>query len=214
MSDGASRRGLPVGYTPRWLTASSWEEDGILEVDADALSGWGSWPRAVREALDTAQRYGLPQEAAMFYPSAHGAPFTVVDDPSGNRYWRLGQHDAQLNPGYYVSEYVLDSDGRVLLLDPSLPKPRFVNSSLIAFLDALAAWDYRCEHVDDFDDLDDDEDEGEDEGDDEDATDPSEAARIAFGLEIRDRLRELDPPAFEMDTWWDRVYEEVELDAI
>ncbi len=44
--------------------------------------------------------------------------------------------------------------------------------------------------------------------------DPSEAARIAFGLEIRDRLRELDPPAFEMDTWWDRVYEEVELDAI
>ena len=30
MSDGASRKGLLVGYTPRWLTASSWEEDGIL----------------------------------------------------------------------------------------------------------------------------------------------------------------------------------------
>ncbi|MCX4570494.1 SUKH-4 family immunity protein [Streptomyces viridodiastaticus] len=211
-----------MGYTPRWLTASSWEEDGILELDADALSGSDSWPEAVREALGTAQRYGLPREAAMFYPSTHGAPFTVVSDPSGHRYWRLGQHDAQLNPGYHVPEYVLDSDGRVLLLDPSLPKPRFVNSSLIAFLDALAAWDYRCEHVDDFDDLESEEDEDEDDEDededdedeDEDAMDPSEAARIAFGLEIRDRLRELDPPAFEMDTWWDRVYEEVELDAI
>ncbi|WP_244328894.1 SUKH-4 family immunity protein [Streptomyces marokkonensis] len=72
-----------------------------------------------------------------------------------------------------------------------------MNSSLIAFLDALAAWDHRCEHVDDFDDL-----EPEDDEDDE---DPSEAARIAFGLEIRDRLRELDPPAFEMDTGWDHV---------
>ncbi len=32
----------------------------------------------------------------MFHPSAHGAPFTVVSDQSGNRYWRLGRHDAQL----------------------------------------------------------------------------------------------------------------------
>ncbi|MEU9351873.1 SUKH-4 family immunity protein [Streptomyces griseoloalbus] len=195
-----------MGYTPRWLNASSWEEDGVLELDADALSGSAGWPQAVREALAVAREFGLPQEAAMFYPSTGGAPFTAVSDQSGNRYWRLGQHDAQLNPGYHVSEYVLDGDGRVLLLDPSLPEPRFVNSSLIAFLDALAAWDYRCEHVDDFDDL-----ESEDDEDDE---DPSEAARVAFGLEIRDRLRELDPPAFEMDTWWDRVYEEVELDAI
>jgi hypothetical protein len=93
-------------------------------------------------------------------------PFTdVSDDKTGERYWRLGQHDTQLNPGYYVFE-----------------------------------------HVDDFDDL-----EPEDDEDDE---DPAEAARVAFGLEVRDRLRELDPPAFEMDTWWDRVYEEVEYDAI
>ncbi|MEV5546830.1 SUKH-4 family immunity protein [Streptomyces sp. NPDC052309] len=194
-----------MGYTPRWLTASSWEEDGTLELDAHALSGSDSWPPAVREALGVAREYGLPQEAAMFYPSTGGAPFTEVTDATGKRYWRLGQHNAQLNPGYHVSEYVLDDEGRVLLLDPSLPEPRFVSSSLIAFLDALAAWDYRCEHVDDFDDL---------ETDDEDDEDPAEAARVAFGLEIRDRLRKLDPPAFEMDTWWDRVYEEVALDAI
>ncbi|MGW1795482.1 SUKH-4 family immunity protein [Streptomyces sp. NPDC001984] len=161
----------------------------------------------MREALKGVRNFGLPQEAALFHPSTGGAPFPdVSDDKTGERYWRLGQHDTQLNPGYYVFEYVLDADGRVLLLGPSLPEPRFVNSSLIAFLDALAAWDYRCEHVDDFDDL-----EPEDDEDDE---DPAEAARVAFGLEIRDRLRELDPPAFEMDTWWDRVYEEVEYDAI
>jgi hypothetical protein len=44
--------------------------------------------------------------------------------------------------------------------------------------------------------------------------DPSEAARIAFGLEIRDRLREPDPSAFETDTWWGRGHEEVGLDAV
>ncbi|MFJ8544852.1 SUKH-4 family immunity protein [Streptomyces sp. NPDC093586] len=170
------------------------------------LSGSGGWPRPVREALGAAQRYGLPREAAMFHPSTGGAPFTDVSDRTGRRSWRLGQHDAQLNPGYHVPEYVLADDGRVLLLDPSLPEPRFVNSSLIAFLDALAAWGHRCGHVDDFDDL-----ESDDEEDDE---DPAEAARVAFGLEIRDRLRKLDPPASQMGTWWDRVYEEVELDAI
>ncbi|MGW9135181.1 SUKH-4 family immunity protein [Streptomyces sp. NPDC055681] len=195
-----------MGYTPRWLKTSSWEEDGILELDADVLSVSDRWPQPVREALEVAQKFGLPQEAAAFYPSTGGAPFTKVSDKSGKRHWRLGQHGAELSEAYYVPEYALDDDGRVLLLDPSLPEPRFVNSSLIAFLDALAAWDYRCEHVDDFDDL-----EPEDDEDDE---DPAEAARVAFGLEIRDRLRELDPPAFEMDTWWGRVYEEVELDAI
>lgn len=193
-----------MGYAPRWLTNSSWEPDGTLELDADVLTASDGWPEPVREALAVARTFGLPQEAAAFYPSAGGAPFTVVPDHSGPRYWRLGQHDAQLGPGYYVAEYVLDDDGRVLLLDPELPEPRFVNSSLIAFLDALAAWDHRCEHFDDFDDLEPDDDDD----------DPAEAARVAFGLEIRDRLRELDPPAFEIDTWWDRVYEEVALDAI
>ena len=43
---------------------------------------------------------------------------------------------------------------------------------------------------------------------------PSQAARITFGLETRDRLRGPDPPAFERDTWWDRVHEEVGLDAV
>ncbi|MEU5225568.1 hypothetical protein AB0G55_23435 [Streptomyces toyocaensis] len=47
----------------------------------------------------------------MFYPSTHGAPFTVVSARSGERYWRLGRHDAQLNPGYYVPDYVPDGDG-------------------------------------------------------------------------------------------------------
>ncbi|KES09020.1 hypothetical protein BU52_02930 [Streptomyces toyocaensis] len=65
----------------------------------------------MREALGTAQQYGLPREAAMFYPSTHGAPFTVVSARSGERYWRLGRHDAQLNPGYYVPDYVPDGDG-------------------------------------------------------------------------------------------------------
>ncbi|WP_406729185.1 SUKH-4 family immunity protein [Streptomyces sp. GD-15H] len=72
----------------------------------------------------------------------------------------------------------------MLLLDPSLPEPRFVNSSLIAFLDALAAWDHRCEHVDDFDELESDADAEDEEEDD--YVDPAEAARVAFGLEIRD----------------------------
>ncbi|MFC5243103.1 hypothetical protein [Streptomyces atrovirens] len=96
----------------------------------------------------------------MFHPSAGGAPFTAVSGLSGDRCWRPGGHDAQPDPGHHVSEYALDDDGRVLLPDPSLPGPRFVNSSLIAFPDSL------------------------------------------------------DPPAFAMDTWWDRVHEEVGLDVI
>jgi hypothetical protein len=198
-----------VDYTPQWLNASSWEEDGVLELAADAVAAEAGWPAPVRQARHVAAEFDLPREAGQFYPSMGGAPFTDVLDKSGRRYWRLGQHDAQLTPGYHVPEYVLDDEGRVLLLDPSRAEPWFVNSSLIAFLDALAAWDYRCEHVDDFDDHESDEDEDED-----DDVDPAEAARVAFGLEIRDRLKELDPPAFAMDTWWDRVYEEVELDAI
>ncbi|MFE6588867.1 SUKH-4 family immunity protein [Streptomyces sp. NPDC057781] len=195
-----------MGYTPQWLNTSSWQEEGVLELDAGALAAAADWPEPVRQALAVAEEFGLPREAAMFYPSTHGAPFTDVLDKTGKRYWRLGQHDAQVTPGFHVPEYALDEEGRVLLLDPSLPEPRFVNSSLIAFLDALAAWDHRCEHVDDFDDLEDDDPESDE--------DPAEAARVAFGLEIRDRLKALDPPAFVMDTWWDRVYEEVELDAI
>ncbi|MFE0798718.1 SUKH-4 family immunity protein [Streptomyces sp. NPDC058812] len=195
-----------MGYTPQWLNTSSWQEEGVLELDAGALAAAADWPEPVRQALAVAEEFGLPREAAMFYPSTRGAPFTDVLDKTGKRYWRLGQHDAQVTPGFHVPEYALDEEGRVLLLDPSLPEPRFVNSSLIAFLDALAAWDHRCEHVDDFDDLEDDDPESDE--------DPAEAARVAFGLEIRDRLKALDPPAFVMDTWWDRVYEEVELDAI
>ncbi len=193
-------------YIPQWLGPASWQQEGILEPDAGAVASAGGWPAPVRQALAVAEEFGLPREAAMFHPSSGGAPFTVVVDADGRRYWRLGAHDAQLTPGYHVPEYALDDEGRVLLLDPSLPQPRFVNSSLLAFLDALAAWDHRCEHVDDFDDL-----EADDPESDE---DPAEAARVAFGLEIRDRLKEMDPPAFAMDTWWDRVYEEVELDAI
>ncbi|MFE6334329.1 SUKH-4 family immunity protein [Streptomyces sp. NPDC057798] len=200
-----------MGYIPQWLNSSSWEESGWLALDTGAPAAASDWPAAVRRAWDVAQEFGLPQEAALFCPSTGGAPFTDVFDNTGGRYWRLGQHSPQLTPGYYEPEYVLDSEGRVVLLDPSLPRPRFVNSSLIAFLDALAAWDYRCEHIDDFDDLESDEEDGDEEDDD---TDPAEAARVAFGLEIRDRLKDLDPPAFAMDTWWDRVYEEVELDAI
>nr|WTB34850.1 SUKH-4 family immunity protein [Streptomyces sp. NBC_00830] len=198
-------------YIPQWLNASSWEESGVIALDLDAPAAASDWPATVRQAREVAEEFGLPREAAMFYPSTGGAPFTDVFGKAGKRYWRLGQHDAQLTPGYHVPEYVLDDEGRVLLFDPSLPEPRFVNSSLIAFLDALAAWDYWCEHVGDFDDLESDED--GDEGEDDDV-DPAEAARVAFGLEIRDRLKDLDPPAFAMDTWWDRVYEEVELDAI
>ncbi|GLY66893.1 SUKH-4 family immunity protein [Amycolatopsis taiwanensis] len=193
-------------YKPQWLTSDSWEESGVIELDPSLAAVSQSWPLPVREALRVAQRFGLPQEAAKFYPSTVGAPFEEFSEDSGARYWRLGQIGAQSSPAYVELQYVLDSEGRVLVLDDSLPEPRFVNSSLIAFLDALAAYDYRCEHVDDFDHLEPEDDDDED--------DPAEAARVAFGLEIRDRLRALDPPAFEMDTWWDRVYEEVALDAI
>ncbi|MFI6522198.1 hypothetical protein ACIBF1_42090 [Spirillospora sp. NPDC050679] len=45
--------------------------------------------------------------------------------------------------------------------------------------------------------------------------DPAEAARVAFGMAVRDRLRQQDPDAYpEVGTWWARVYEEVEYDAI
>nr|WP_308800928.1 SUKH-4 family immunity protein [Streptomyces polyasparticus] len=201
-----------MGYAPQWLNASSWEESGVLSLGADGLADTGAWPAPVRRARDVAETFGLPREAALFHPNPVAAPFTEISDKAGARYWRLGRPNPELSPGSQDPEYVLDDEGRVLVLDPSLPQPRFVNSSLLAFLDALAAWDHRCEHVDDFDDLEDDDPESDEGADD--YVDPAEAARVAFGLEIRDRLRELDPPAFAMDTWWDRVYEEVELDAI
>ncbi|MGW0998331.1 SUKH-4 family immunity protein [Streptomyces sp. NPDC002520] len=195
-------------YVPQWLTATSWDEAGTLGLDADALSSAAEWPEPVRKALEAAREYGLPEEVdGMFYPSSQGGAFTRVGSAAAGSFWRLGQHETQLG-GSYVFEYVLDGQGRVVLLDPALPEPRFVNSSLIAFLDALAAWDHRNEHLDDFDDL-----EPEDDEDDE---DPAEEARVAFGMEIARKLREQDPAAFtdEATTWWDRVYEDVENDAI
>ncbi|MEV0493342.1 SUKH-4 family immunity protein [Streptomyces atratus] len=192
-------------YVLQWLTPESWDEEGILDLDAGAVASAGEWPQPVREALEVARTYGLPNEVyGMFYPSEQGAAFTRVTPKAGEGpYWRLGRHESS-----HALEYVLDEEGRVVIPDPSLPEPRFVNSSLLAFLDALAAWDHRSEHLDDFDDLEPDDPEEED--------DPAEAARVAFGLKIRDGLRAQDPDAFRDDiaTWWQRVYEEVELDAI
>ncbi|WP_052744529.1 SUKH-4 family immunity protein [Streptomyces odonnellii] len=193
-------------YVPQWLTSESWDESGSLDLDADVLSSAPGWPEAVREALAVAREYGMPSEVdGMFYPSPHGGAFTQAGPDGG--FWRLGQHEPQLGEAY-VFEYVLDGNGRVVLLDPALPAPRFVNTSLVAFLDALAAWDHRNRHLDDFDEL-------EPEDDDEEE-DPAEAARVAFGMEIAAKLKEKDPSAFtdEFRTWWDRVYEEVELDAV
>ncbi|MEU2492966.1 SUKH-4 family immunity protein [Streptomyces sp. NPDC007883] len=141
-------------------------------------------PAPVREALDVAREYGLPTEVyGMFHPSSHGGAFSPVStgNVAAGPFWRLGRHEAQLGDSY-VSEYALDEKGRVVLLDPSGPEPRFVDSSLIAFLAALAAWDHRNEHLDDFDHLEPEDDEDED--------DPAEAARIAFGMEIARKLAE------------------------
>ncbi|MFE9694980.1 SUKH-4 family immunity protein [Micromonospora sp. NPDC005806] len=193
-------------YLPRWLTAESWAETGALQLDPNASGPAADLPEPVREALEVARRYGLPSEVAgMFYPGTHGAPFTQVAAGTTGSFWRLGQHESQIGDEY-VFEYVLDRTGQVVLLDPSLQAPRFVNSSLIAFLDALAAWDYRTQHLDDFDELEPDDDEEDD--------DPAEEARVAFGMAIAEQLRQRDPDAFSDDTWWSRVYEEVEFDVI
>ncbi|MEH0937536.1 SUKH-4 family immunity protein [Micromonospora psammae] len=193
-------------YLPRWLTSESWVETGAMQLDQNAAGSVADWPEPVREALQIGREFGLPTEVdGMFYPSTHGAPFTQTVTARSERFWRLGQHESQTGDEY-VFEYVLDSNGQVVLLDPSLPAPRFVNSSLIAFLDALAAWDYRNQHLDDFDELEPDDDEEDD--------DPAEEARVAFGAAIAEQLRQQDPGAFDDDTWWSRVYEEVELDAI
>ncbi|AXE83158.1 hypothetical protein C5746_32625 [Streptomyces atratus] len=195
-------------YVPQWLTSTSWDGVGTLGLETDASAPAAEWPEPVREALEVAREYGLPAEVdGMFYAGSRGGAFTRAGEGAAGPFWRLGQHDSQLGDSY-VFEYVLDERGRVVLLDPSLPEPRFVNSSLIAFLDALAGWDYRNEHLDDFDDLEPEDDEEED--------DPAEEARVAFGMEIARKLGERDPAAFtgEAITWWDRVYEEVENDVI
>jgi hypothetical protein len=197
-----------VKYVPQWLTSTSWDEAGTLDLGTDASASAAEWPEPVREALEVAREYGLPAEVdGMFYPSPHGGAFSPAGEGAPGPFWRLGQHESQLGDSY-VSEYVLDEKGRVVLLDPSLPEPRLVNSSLIAFLDALAAWDYRTEHLDDFDEL--------EPEDDEEEHDPAEQARVAFGMEIARKLEEQDPAAFTVEgvTWWDRVYEEVENDVI
>ncbi|MER7814111.1 SUKH-4 family immunity protein [Streptomyces sp. NPDC096153] len=197
-------------YEPQFLTTDSWDEAGTLGLEAAVMPEVDGRPAPVREALDVAREYGLPTEVyGMFYPSSHGGAFSPVStgNVAAGPFWRLGQHEAQLGDSY-VSEYALDEKGRVVLLGPSGPEPRFVNSSPIAFLDALAAWDHRNEHLDDFDHLEPEDDEDED--------DPAEAARIAFGMEIARKLAEQDPAAFtdKAVTWWDRVYEEVENDVI
>lgn len=186
------------GYTPHWLSPGQWGEEGVRNLSALDTIEVEAWPAPVREALGVAQTHGLPVDESMCWPGTAERPFARL----GDRFWRLAVDVESHSP-----EFVLDEHGRVWALAEGVdPAERFVNSSLIAFLDALAAWEYRCEHVDDFDDLEPDDPDSDD--------DPAGEARVAFGLEIRDRLRELDPPAFEMDTWWDRVYEEVEYDAI
>jgi hypothetical protein len=186
-------------YTPHWVRPGHWAQNGTLDLPTADAREVADWPAPVREALEVARRYGLPHGDTMCLPVPGSAPFSRV----AGRFWSLGLTDTWPAP-----EYVLDETGRVWVLAEGVdPAKRFVNSSMIDFLDALAAWEYRCEHVDDFDDL---EPPDDYEGDD----DPAGEARVAFGMEIRDRLRELDPPAFEMDTWWDRVYEEVGHDAI
>ncbi|MGW1880999.1 SUKH-4 family immunity protein [Streptomyces sp. NPDC001970] len=195
-------------YVPQWLTSTSWDEAGTHGLGTEVLASAAEWPEPVREALETAREYGLPAEVdGMFYPSPHGGAFSRAGEGAAGPFWRLGQHESQLGDSY-VSEYVLDEKARVVLLEPSLPEPRFVNSSLVAFLDALAAWDHRTEHLDDFDHLEPEDDEDED--------DPAEEARVAFGTEIARKLEEQDPAAFtgEAITWWDRVYEEVENDVV
>ncbi|GHB74886.1 hypothetical protein GCM10010377_76690 [Streptomyces viridiviolaceus] len=186
------------GYAPHWLRPGQWGEEGVRNLPILDAPEVEAWPAPVREALEVARTYGLPVDESMCWPGTAEQPFS----PLGDRYWKLAVDEES-----HSCEFVLDEHGRVWALAEGVdPAERFVNSSLIAFLDALAAWEYRCEHVDDFDDLEPDDPDSDD--------DPAGEARVAFGLGIRDRLRELDPPAFEMDTWWDRVYEEVEYDAI
>ncbi|MER5476406.1 SUKH-4 family immunity protein [Streptomyces sp. NPDC002734] len=187
------------GYTPGWLRAAHWGAEGLRGLPPTDTAEVAAWPAPVRRALEVAHRYGLPTEADHCWPgTADHPPFSRVDD----RFWRLAVDEALHTP-----EFVLDGHGRVWALAPGVdPAERFVNSSLLAYLDALAAWEHRCEHLDDFDDLEPDDPDSDD--------DPAGEARVAFGLAVRDRLRELDPPAFDPDTWWDRVDEEVEFDAI
>jgi hypothetical protein len=188
-------------YVPQWLTPQSREQTGRLDLNPEVTVSAEQWPGAVRDALDVAGEYGLPREVyGMFYPSQHGEAFTQITIDATSL-WRLGQTESDIAP-----EYVLDTEGQVKIIDPALPKAQFVNSSLIAFLDALAAWEHLLAHRDDT---------GLPPPADFDQWEQTEKARVAFGMKIKDQLQEKDSAAFSSeDTWWSFVYDEIEWDVI
>ncbi|MEU8303137.1 SUKH-4 family immunity protein [Actinomadura sp. NPDC048955] len=141
------------------------------------------------DAVAALERFGLPRQIeGMFYPSEDQRPLRPVELPDGRRAFVLGQNETGIE-----GLYCLDRAGAVVhYLNGNL---RAVNTSLIAFLDALAAWQNFLEAFPE-----------EDEGDDE----AYEKSRLSHGRKLARRVKKADREAYrKRGSWWSRVYEDV-----
>ncbi|MEU8122216.1 SUKH-4 family immunity protein [Spirillospora sp. NPDC049024] len=174
-----------MAYTTNWLSVESWQSSGRMDLSSEAVAS----ANVPDDALAALEGYGLPREVeGMFYPCENHRPLEPVDLPDGTRAHVLGQNETGI-----AGIYCLDSAGRVVhLLNGDL---RSVNTSLPAFLDALAAWQGFLQAFPE-----------EDEGDD----DAYEKSRTSYGKKLARAVKRADRKAYrKRGSWWSRVYEDV-----
>ncbi|MFG2091263.1 MULTISPECIES: SUKH-4 family immunity protein [unclassified Spirillospora] len=174
-----------MSYTPKWLSIESWQEVGKVDLSPAAIESAG----VPTDAALALKEFGLPREIeGMFYPCENHHPLEPLNLPDGRQAFVLGQNETGV-PGLYC----VDVAGTVVhCLEGDV---RIVNTSLPAFLDALAAWKAFLEAFPE-----------EDEGEDEDY----EKSRTSYGKKLAKSVKKADSEAYrQRGSWWSRVYEDV-----
>lgn len=174
-----------MSYATEWLSVESWQGGERVNPSSEAITA----ANLPADAVAALENFGLPREIeGMFYPCEKHHPLQPIDLPDGRRAFVLGQNETGIQ-----GLYCLDSAGTVVhLLNGEV---RSVNTSLLAFLDALAAWKGFLETFPE-----------EDEGDDEDY----EKSRTSYGKKLAKSVRKADREAYrKRGSWWSRVYEDV-----
>lgn len=174
-------------YAAQWLTDDPWQEVGRMDLSFEAIDSVD----VPSDAAAALEQFGLPQGIeGMFYPSEKQYPLQPIQLPDGRRAFVLGQNETGIE-----GLYCLDRAGAVVhYLNGDL---RSVNTSLLAFLDALAAWQNFLAAFPE-----------EDEGNDEEY----EKSRLSYGKKLAKKIKKADREAYrKRGSWWSRVYEDVKL---